>query len=315
MLSEHSGEPAQVHWVERPALLKALADELRGTRPDVVHTFGWGTARLWQRTDDVPTVHFACDSWDLSYHVRRLPRWRRLADAGQHRKVRRHEATHYPHLQGVMVVAPPDARHLERTAPGARLHVVRNGVDAGPAAVPPPPAAVLGFHGSFEASHNVDAARALVLEVLPRVQAQVPDARVLLVGRNPPVEVRELVAADVELRADVADVRRQLDDVTVYVAPMVSGSGLKNKVLEAMAAGRPVVTTPLGSAGIEAGPGLLEVPAHDSAAAADAIVRLLLDRPDLARVGAAARDRVTRDFTWAASAEAVEAVWREACRP
>jgi glycosyltransferase involved in cell wall biosynthesis len=118
------------------------------------------------------------------------------------------------------------------------------------------------------------------------------------------------VGDSVELRADVADVRAALDDVTLYAAPLVTGWGLKNKVLEAMAAGRPVVTTPMGSAGIGAGPGLVEV-ADPPALAAEASA-LLLDRDRLAATGAAGRDRVVADFGWDRSAERIERLWAEA---
>jgi glycosyltransferase involved in cell wall biosynthesis len=193
--------------------------------------------------------------------------------------------------------------------PTARVEVVPNGVDAGPAPAAAPAAPVLGFHGSFEAAHNVDAARMLVDDVLPRVRSVVPDARVLLIGRHPNDVVRRLSGAAVELRADVADARAELRDVAVYVAPLVSGSGLKNKVLEAMAAGRPVVTTSLGAAGIGAGAGLTVADSMD--AVADAVVALLGDQARRQAEGAAGRVRVEREFTWARSAERIEQLWQD----
>jgi glycosyltransferase involved in cell wall biosynthesis len=303
-----SGEPAHVAYVERPALLDALRAEIRTARPDVVHAFGWGTAGLWRYADGVPVVHVAVDAWHVNAANRRLPGWRRLADAGELRRVRAHEQRHYPRAAAVVVVSPTDAAQLRDLVPGARVEVVANGVDAGPEPSPAPTRPVLGFHGSFEARHNVDAARVLVEEVLPRVRRDVPDAGVLLAGRVPGPDVRALAGDGVELRADVADIRTALDDMAVYAAPLVSGSGLKNKVLEAMAAGRPVVTTPLGSAGIGAGAGLVEV--AGPAELADAAVSLLRDRARLTAEGRAGRDRVLAEFTWDASAAAMEAVWR-----
>ena len=79
-------------------------------------------------------------------------------------------------------------------------------------------------------------------------------------------------------------------------------------VLEAMAAGRPVVATPAGAQGIGAGPGL--VVAEDFAAAAAEIVWLLSDEGMLQTAGAAARDRVVADFSWSANAHAVEQLWQ-----
>jgi len=148
--------------------------------------------------------------------------------------------------------------------------------------------------------------------VLPRVRNVFPDASVLLVGRHPGRAVHELVGAQVELRADVPDVAAELSRVTVYAAPLVSGWGIKNKVLEAMAAGRPVVTTPAGASGIGSGSGLVEAP--DPGAVADAVIALLLDRERLAAEGVQARLRVQRDFTWEAGAARIEALWQDAAR-
>jgi len=205
-------------------------------------------------------------------------------------------------------VAEPDAAAVRDVAPTARVEIVPNGVVAGPEPTPPPSAPVLGFHGSFDAAHNVDAARVLVEDVLPRVRMTVPDARVLLVGRRPGDVVRRLCGPHVELRADVADARAELSDVAVYVAPLVSGSGLKNKVLEAMAAGRPVVTTSLGAAGIGAGDGVVVT---DVGGIAAHVVALLTDREQLGREGVAGRRRVTHEFTWERSAQRIESLWQD----
>ena len=304
-----AGEPAHVGYVERPALLDALRDEIERHRPDVVHAFGWGSAGVWRYVDGVPVVHMAVDAWHLNASNRLLPSWRRITDAGERQRIVEHEQRHYPHDAAVVVVAEPDAASIRHLVPAARVEVVPNGVDAGPAPTPLPDAPVLGFHGSFDAAHNVDAARALVEEVLPRVRAAIPETRVLLIGRRPNDVVRRLSGPAVELRADVADARAELRDVTVYVAPLVSGSGLKNKVLEAMAAGRPVVTTSLGAAGIGAGDGVTVAESADALAAA--AVELLADRQRCADVGTAGRRRVEREFTWARSAERIEAIWQD----
>src|SRR4051812_12871650 len=255
--SEIRREPSQVCWVERPALLRAVREHVATQEPDLVYAFGWGTAGIWRHAGEVPVVHFATDSWDLNYAVRRLPWWRQVTDAGQRRKVRRYEQQHYPRLARTVVVAEPDAEHLRALAPGAHVAVVPNGVEPGEPPSPPPTQDVLGFHGFFEATHNVSAATTLVRDVLPLVRERVPTARVRLIGRRPPRELRALAGRDVDVSADVPTVRPELDRVAVYVAPMTTGSGMKNKVLEAMAAGRAVVTNPLGAAGIGAGDGVI----------------------------------------------------------
>ena len=187
---------------------------------------------------------------------------------------------------------------------------VPNGVEVGPSPIVPPRAPVLGFHGAFEARANEDAALLLVDEVLPRVRRVVPDARVRLIGRDPGPVLRERASDAVEVTGWVDDVRAELDGVAVYVAPMVSGTGIKNKVLEAMAAGRPVVATPLALQGIGAGDGIVE--AGDADAISRAVVDLLQAPDEAVALGRAGRARVASSFTWEASADAVAALWQEA---
>ncbi len=309
--SVRTGEPAHVGYVERPGLLEAF-DAVVAEGVDLVHLHGWGTARLAQRAPQLPAVHMAIDPWSANHGNRRLPAVQRLMSAGQPARIRRHEQAYYPHLAAVVVVTPEDVKLVRAVAPGANVVVVGNGVDPGPEPTPMPGGdPVLGFHGVFDSRANVDAARDLVTQIWPRVRAKVPETRVLLVGRRPPREVRRLADPHgVELRTNVADVRDDLERITVHVDWMTSGAGIKNKVLEAMAAGRPVVASPAGAAGI--GPGAGVVIAPDIAAAADAIVEWVCDPQAARAAGAAGRRRVLDEFSWADSAGALEGVWRAA---
>lgn len=302
------GEPAHVGFVERPALLAALAATV-AVGVDVVHLHGWGTAALWDRVGEVPTVHLAIDPWSVNAGNRRLHPARRLVEPDQRRLIAAHERRHYPHLGAVVVVTPRDAEMVSEIAPGVRVEVVANGVTAGAEPRPHDGPPVLGFHGVFDSQANVDAARNLVELVLPQVRRSVPAAQVLLVGRRPPREVRSLAAAGVQVVADVGDMRIELERMAVHVDWMTSGTGIKNKVLEAMAAARPVVASRLGAEGVGEGPGLIV--ADDIRAATDAVVALLTDPKAARAAGQAGRSRVIADFGWATSAGRIEDLWLE----
>ncbi|HVS67848.1 MAG TPA: glycosyltransferase family 4 protein [Mycobacteriales bacterium] len=302
-------EPAHVGFVERPGLLAAY-DAAVAAGPDVVHLHGWGTARLAARAKGVPAVHVAIDPWTVNARNRRTLGLRAPLDGGQLERIARHEREHYPAARAVVVVAAEDADAVRAAAPGSHVVVVPNGVEAGPdpepARVDPP---VLGFHGVFDSRANVEAATHLVRDIWPRVRAEVPDATVLLAGRRPNREVRRLVGKGVELRADVPDIRSVLSDISVHVDWMTSGAGIKNKVLEAMAAGRPVVASEFGARGIGSGNGLLM--AADTKIAANRIIRLLSDPRALRDAGEAARARVVDAFSWAANARNIEQLWEQ----
>ena len=303
-----AGEPAHVYWVERRRLRSVLRRQLAEQRPDLLYLFGWGTSRLARLAPGIPTVHFAIDPWSDALGNRLLPRWRRITDAGTRRLVAGHEARWYLRTGAVVVVAAEDADRLAQRAPGARVVVVPNGVDLGPEPTPPPVGPVVGFHGNFTVEANVEAARALVSVVLPALRARMPDTRVILVGRDPPAEVVDLAGPAVTVTGAVPDVRPWLEQMAVYLAPMTHGVGLKNKVLEAMAAGRPAVVTPLGLQGIGAGDGVVSA---DLPELAEVTLELLADPARAAAIGAAGRARVRRDFTWDQSTATLEQLFEE----
>ena len=157
----------------------------------------------------------------------------------------RYERRTMQRAQANVYVSPVDAATYLRFFPGRTATVVPNGVDTAyfaPIDVRPDPATIV-FEGNMMFGPNVDTARRLATRILPRVTASVPQARLVLVGRDPSPEVARLASAQVTVTGTVDDVRPYLARGTVFACPMRLGSGIKNKVLQAWAMGRPVVAT------------------------------------------------------------------------
>jgi glycosyltransferase involved in cell wall biosynthesis len=132
--------------------------------------------------------------------------------------------------------------------------------------------------------------------------AELPEARLLLVGRSPAPEVRALAGPTVEVTGTVADVTPYLQRARVAVAPLRSGGGTRLKILEALGAGRPVVATRIGAEGLDdlAGGGGVTL-ADEPAAMARAIVELLRDPARAQELGRAGHDSVNARFAWDAT--------------
>ena len=292
-------EPAHVGYVARRALIADLRAAVLAHRPDVVHLFGWGTAALWPHLDGLPAVHDAVDPWTANLDNRSIGLAHRLLDRGERERVAAHEFRHYPHLAAVAVRTEEDATLLREQVPGTNAVVVPNGVDPGPEPGDPSSEPVLAFLGSYDTEANIDAAERLVRDVFPLL----PDYRLLLIGRDPPARVQALAGPRVQVTGTVPDVAAALSRAAVFVAPINRGRGVRNKVLEAMAAGLPVVASSLALQGI--GPSHGVVAASTPQQFADGVSRLRQD-PE---AGPANRALVLERHTWARSAAILEEVW------
>lgn len=197
-------------------------------------------------------------------------------------------------------VSEVDAAIYASCFPGRRTAVVPNGVDTAyfaPVTLAAEPGYVV-FEGNMNFEPNVHTAQVLVREILPRVRRRVPHAKVVLVGRNPTAAVSALASDDVEVTGAVDDIRPYLARAAVFACPMRLGSGIKNKILQAWAMGRPVVATSESLGGISATDELNILVRDDPQEFADAVADLILDPQRAARLGAAGRETVAGEYSW-----------------
>jgi glycosyltransferase involved in cell wall biosynthesis len=263
--------------------------------------------------------------WSVMAHNVESLIWRRFAETTdnpmkrwyirrQLRKFERFERWAYSAATAAIAVSRDDA-HLMRTEFGAtRVSVVDNGVDVSyfraNRDVERDPARML-FMGSLDWRPNQDAAALLLSEILPAVRAADPRARAVLVGRRPPAWLRDRVemTPGAELHADVPDVRPFLARCGFLIVPLRIGGGSRLKILEALAAGTPVVSTRVGAEGLDLAPGrdlLIADSREELVSTALAAIR----RPDeLADTAESGRRQVLARYSWDLLAERLNDVW------
>lgn len=283
-------------------------------------------ALLWQGAEFLgfapgfpPTVADRIDcmtlaSWRSRHHAATKRLWLsalsavRAYAAYERRLVRAFPAT--------VVVGEDDARALRLLTGSQTVHVIPNGVAAPPEADGGEGAApTVAFTGVLDYPPNVDAVRHFARAVWPGVRAAVPGARFVIAGLRPLPEVHALAReAGIEVRADVPDIFSVLREAWVAVAPMVCGSGIKNKVLEAWAAARPVAMTTLATNGIALTPDAQELVSDDSATLGALIVDLLRHPERRRRLGAALREQALRRHRWTDAAASLSALLHAASR-
>jgi len=173
-------------------------------------------------------------------------------------------------------VTEDDRAAMLRVAPELDVRVVPDGCDhlGKPPERRAEPAREVLFVGNFAYEPNADAARWFCGEIAPRVLERVPDARILLVGNEPPPDVTGLACEHVEVTGRVPSVADYLDRATVVAAPLRVGGGIKVKVLEALCRGKAIVSTSVGVQGLPDAPDALVV-CDDAESFAAACARVL----------------------------------------
>lgn len=207
----------------------------------------------------------------------------------------------WPSTYCVTVVSEEDRLRCEGAHPGQRVLVVPNGVDC--QAIRPKPdqaltSPLLLFTGEMGAEPNVEAATVLATEVFPAIRREFPKAELRLVGRNPDPRVARLAGQGIIVTGAVPDMQLHLRAATIYVAPHFTGSGTRTKLLEAMAAGLPIITTSLGIEGMKVQPGRDLLVADQPADMIESIQTLLASQPDRERFAQAARHMAEIWYDW-----------------
>jgi polysaccharide biosynthesis protein PslH len=228
----------------------------------------------------------------IDYMVRKLtePRYERLV---------------YPRFERCVLFADRDCEFNRRLIPNAKFTVIPNGIDLdfySPQPVQKEPHALV-FHGHLSYPPNVQAALEFANDVFPLIRSQLPDAIFHLVGASPAREIQLLASREgIRLSANLPDLRAALCSAQVYVCPVRFGTGIKNKILEAMALSLPIVSYPGSTAGIESisGEHLFVVRQPEDFAAQ---VMTLLRSPELAeKVAQTGRRLVEEKYSWDARA-------------
>lgn len=171
---------------------------------------------------------------------------------------------------------------------------------------------LLLFVGNFAHPPNVDAARWLVTDIMPRLRARNAGARLLLVGAGAPADVRALVASDVEVLGEVPSVAPFLESAAVVLAPVRIGGGMRMKALHALASGKALVTTSRGAEGLAvAGVEPPFLVADEPEAFATVVTELLHDVDRRRDLGASARSFVLEHYSPRAYCRRLERVYGE----
>ena len=301
-----------------PALARFVSDAVAKVRPDVLHLEGGGLAALLRATTrERPGV--------LCVHDSKALRYREFAGyaAGARERfrlkllsvlARRQERRWFGYADRVVVTSPSDAQALSAAVNADRIAVIPNGVDLEYFAYrPAPEVGRIVFSGNMSWPPNEDAAEHFARDLMPAIRNRIPGASFWIVGAQPSLRVRNLSSLPgIHVTGTVADIRPWIWSAAVYASPLRFGLGVKNKILEAMASGAPIVATSRSLSGTPLIDGRHAMIADDDAKFGDSVARLLAESAMRESLSREARRKVEVESSWDSVAAAYEGVYREA---
>jgi glycosyltransferase involved in cell wall biosynthesis len=300
-----------------PAGRAIVAEELAAGPDIVVVDFAHAAVLIPERIDcrSLLFTHNV-ESEILARHARiaRNP-VHRLIWANQHRKMEIFERHALNRFDAAVAVAERDRDFFRDQFGAARVRVIPTGVDTGYFDyAPPTDAPVVAFVGSMDSMANIDGVSYFLDDIWPLIAHEIPQARMRVIGRNPPPAIAARARAKGyhwEVTGSVDDVRPHARGAAVHVVPLRVGGGTRIKVYEALAMGGPTVSTTIGVEGLTLTPKEHYLRADDPRSFAEAVVRLLRDEALRLRLSRQGRAHVEANFASAAVARIFEEICLE----
>jgi len=317
-----SQTPLQAAYSRSPEMATLIQQMQSEMNFDVAHIEHMRGSELSFAVKDIPLVFDSVDSISLLFDrvSQSGPTLKsRLLAKFEMGRNRRYEGNLLEHYPRVLVTSPHDQEALISlsTTPQAkeRIVVLPNGVDLDyftPLDIPRDPATLI-FTGKMSYHANVAAAETLINQIIPQIWQQMPEVKLLIVGKDPPDHLlAQTKDARITVTGFVPDIRPYLAQATISVLPMQYGVGIQNKALEAMAMATPVISTPQSVSALQAQIGQDVIVAETPGAMAQQVVTLLKNVKLRELTGRAGRNYVVTHHDWDKVVESLEGVYQEA---
>ena len=229
-------------------------------------------------------------------------------------KIKWWERYYWRKAKRLAAMSREDQEFISRIDKSLKVDIIANGVDTehfSKTKKTPPAHPTILFIGNFKWLPNRDATKFLIREIWPKIKDQIADARLLIVGRNPPDDIESLATRDITIDGFVEDIRTAYGNANVLLAPIRNGRGTKYKILEAMATKTPIVGTKLAIEGINIKNDRDALVGETAQTLADLTVKVL-KTPSLGKSHAtSAYSLVAKDYNWKKISQELDRVYRQ----
>ncbi len=300
-LSVFGKDPFQVAYFYQSEAQKQVSALIGQWKPDAIYCQLLRTAKYVENVSGIPKIIDFQDAFSKGIE-RRLETdpwyWKPILQS-ELKRMNRYEQEVFQHFDHCTIISEQDRDQLPFDKRN-EVTVVRNGVeleDFKPSAESKTVDVL--FAGNMGYPPNVEGAIFLENEVMPLVRNEIPNAKLMLAGARPDQKVKDLASELTEVTGWVDDMRDCYAKAKVFVAPMMIGTGLQNKLLEAMAMQLPCVTSELANNALQAQAGAEILIADSAREYADHILQLLSNKEESAAVATAGHNLVKAHFSWA----------------
>ena len=248
-----NGKPFQIGYFYRSGARGKIRRLIREIKPDHIYC---QLIRMSEYVMDVP-VKKTLDYQDvfsmgMKRRLAKVAWWKKPVFLIEYRRLLKYEQQVFTRFDGRTIISAPD-RELIPHPLRHKVVIVPNGVDheyftPGVASK----SYDLVFTGNMGYPPNVDAAEYLIREIFPMVKKEIPGVRLLIAGATPHPRLKALQSEEITVSGWMPDIRESYAVSRVFIAPMQIGTGLQNKLLEAMAMKLPCITSPLANSALKA---------------------------------------------------------------
>jgi glycosyltransferase involved in cell wall biosynthesis len=229
---------------------------------------------------------------------------------------RRYERRIYGQVDTLVAFTDADSKSLAETAGRTPIHVIPPGTFIPEAPLNPLGEAPLSllFVGNFYHPPNVDAARRLAFSIFPAVHQRFPEAKLFILGENPPADLKRLQDEHILVLGRVPELTPYLNQAALLVAPVRLGGGIRIKVMESLAAGKAIVTTALAAEGLDVRDGEHLALAQTDEQFIERTLHLLENTEERLAFARRARAWACEHIGWGRSIAQYEVLYRELLR-
>jgi glycosyltransferase involved in cell wall biosynthesis len=303
-----------------PEMSRVIADMVAKDRYDFVIAEYSVMGQFIHRNPWLPPVRRVMSVHEC-YYLARLKDFRhhswgvkKLKEAINLKGLKQYEFDMYAEADKVLCLTPQGKEELLGIRADLDIDIVPHGVDVDHFSFSDPDKKEhsLIFVGNYLHFPNADAVLYFARDIWPRVKQLSPELKFYIVGQAPPPEIKRLGADPaIVVTGRVDDVMPYLKKSTLFICPVRLGGGFRGKILEAMAVGRPIVSTPLGAEGIPAQNGKNIILADNPEEFAKGIEKLLQDDTLYKQMRMRGRKLVEDKYAWDKGVEVLESILSE----